>query len=243
MPIQSLQRVRTRRVLCNLAVGLFVFVSPTYSDAAPVTFRFDATITNVFEAAPFDLPIQYEIGDVIHAKMTFEPLATTTLLDSTVATVQFFKFNFDINGTAVGTSRYGLKILDNGAILDTPWAGDPVFDIFTAGSSINPDFPLPLPDTISIPGGDPFGLSLHLELIGNTATVDAGEIVLSQHQINDFSLRRTLSLGFDASGPGSMGLQATVGTFAIVPEPTSTLMFAFGLSSLLAFRRLLPHAA
>lgn len=216
-----------------IALGAFSMVI-----AAPLTFRFEAEVTNSYNNDLFSLPFDYKVGDVIHGKMSFEPVVTTTLVDDPIASIQPYALEFEIDGTVIGTSVFGLKVLDNSAILDFLGSGDPVFDILTAGSSIEPQFPSSSPDPILFPGEDPFGLSIRLELIGESTIMNAGDLLLSESQLNNFMLRRTLSLGFHAIGSGSMGLEANVGVFTLVPEPTSSTLAAASCF-LMSFSRLM----
>ncbi len=216
-----------RRSLQIFSLAVSICAWNDRAQAEPVTFRFDATITNAPLGTPFDLPLTYEVGDIIHGEFTFDPGLAMPLSDNAAAADQPFELKFDINGTVIGTSSFRIEVFDDTAFDDSTFP-EPI-DVISFGCSEASC----VPDLISLPGGDPFRVRSRMQLVGIDSILSNPEISPSPATWNSFMLERRLTLGFDDVGPGSMGLDALIGTVIQVPEPLSCGSFV--LSVVVAF--------
>src|SRR5688572_4804849 len=103
-----LVRARRFQVWGCLALAVLVavlYVTSCTSHAAPVTFRFEAEITDVAAGIPFELPLSFAEGDVVHGRFSFEPQvapAGSHRLES----LQSLRFELNINGKVLGSDTY-----------------------------------------------------------------------------------------------------------------------------------------
>ncbi len=210
-----------RRTLRRYVLGFLVLlagvlcVSRAFLHAAPVTFAFDAEIINVPAGNSFDLPLTYQVGDIIHGKFTFEPGNGMQIGDDAIAGDQPFAIEFNINGIVVGSSSYRIEVFDN-TVFDDSEFPEPI-DVMTLACNE----PSCVPDLLSLPGGEPFRVRSRMQLVGSSSILSAPEISADPSTWNLFTLERRLILGFDNVGPGSMDLDAIVGPMVRVPEPSS----------------------
>ncbi len=216
------------RLVFAIGATLFFLASPPI-DAAPITFRFDAQITSTPAGAPFDLPLTYAVGDVISGRFTFDPGLGAPIADGVVGSVQPYEFVFNINGAHVASSPYSMDVHDDGAFDDSDWG---TVDFLILRSQFEPDTQPPL---ISLPGGEPFRVRVLLTLVGGPTVLAAPAIPNELTLWNSLLLYRSLNLNFDNAGSGAMGLDATIDSFTLVPEPASIMLggcaVAWGLAA------------
>jgi hypothetical protein len=211
---------RTRK-LRPYIVGILVLiagalcVSHPYLQAAPITFRFDAEIINVPVGNPFDLPLTYQVGDVIHGRFTFEPALALPIGDNAIAADQNFALEFEINGTLVSSSGFRIEVFNDTAFTDSEFPEQ--IDVMSIGCNEASC----IPNLLSLPEGEPFRVRSRMQLVGSSSILSTPEISADPATWNLFTLERRLILGFDDIGPGSMGLDAIVGPIVLVPEPSS----------------------
>jgi hypothetical protein len=203
-------------VICTLLIGL----SCSSGRGAPVKFKFDAEIRNVADGNPFNLPLTYEVGDIIFGSFIFEPNSGNIIGGNRVVASQPFAFEFDINGTVVATSGFRIEVFNDTAIDDSGFP-EPI-DVTTLGCSE----PTCIPDLVILAEGEPFRVRTRMQLIGSEDVVLAPEISSDPATWNAFELKRSLVLAFDNDGPGSMGFDAVVGSMVQVPEPISIASLA-----------------
>jgi hypothetical protein len=89
------------RLCC--ALRLFVLSGLLGTEASPllcgpVTFKFDAEIVGVPVGNPFDLPLTYQVGDIIQGTFAFEPGSGAPIGDNAIAAFQNHSLEFEING-------------------------------------------------------------------------------------------------------------------------------------------------
>jgi hypothetical protein len=205
-------------VICAASAGLCRAVQ-----AAQTTFVFDATITDVFPGEPFDLPLSYQVGDVVQGKFTFEPGSGSPIGVDAIAAVQSFPIEFNINGIIVGSSSYRIEVFDDTAFDDSEFP-EPI-DVTTLGCNE----PSCIPDLLILPEGEPFRVRSRMQLVGNGSILLSPEISADPATWNAFVLERRFNLNFDNEGLGSMGFQATANRFSLVPEPATFRLVLSGL--------------
>ena len=192
----------------------------TVADAAPVTFRFDATVTHALAANPFDLPFGYQVGGEISGKLTFEPGSGEPLGDTATAieAEQFLDLEFSIDGVEFGSSRYSIRVVNDTLIDDSGINGL----VDTMNIRCSPSAPQScMPDLISLPGGDPFSIGSRIQLTGIGSILEMPSISPDSEIWNLFAFNRSLSLSFRDQSNGSISLFATIGAFEPVPEPAT----------------------
>jgi hypothetical protein len=190
------------------------------SRAAPVTLRFDATITHALAGNAFDLPFSYEVGDAISGKLTFEPGAGIPIGDNAIEADQFLQLKFVVGGTTFGTSTYSIEVFNDTAIEDSePFLGS--VDTMIVDCSPSSSQPC-TPELITLPNSDPFSITSRLELTGDGSILDIPTVSAESEIWNSYTLRRTLAVTLDNESGGSMLIFANVGQFTAVPEPTSS---------------------
>jgi hypothetical protein len=180
--------------------------------AAPITFRFDAEITNVAAASPFDLPLSYRVGDIVQGRFTFDPERGSPLGDNALVAPRPYEFRININGIVAGSIAHEIRVFDNTPI--SHFEFDPV-DTISVGCSE----PTCTPNFINLGHGEPFRVRSRLSLIGSESIHDSPTLSAIPNIWNAFLFGRHLDVNFDNEGIGSMGFAARVGAFSLVPEP------------------------
>jgi hypothetical protein len=193
----------------------------TEAHAVPTTFRFDATVTGVFPAGSFDSPVEFEVGDLIHGKLTFDPSLGAPYGDNAFDSNQGFPLEFDFNGSVVRTLQYRIRAINDSPILDSSTLPDVADDIVLRCS---PSSLACMPNVISLPGADPFRMTVRMTLLGESSIFESAHVSGDVATWNAFSLERSLRVTFDNLVGGGVLLTATVGDFAAVPESTSLAM-------------------
>jgi hypothetical protein len=194
--------------------------------AAPIALRFEATISKIANGSPFNVPLIYQIGDEIEGAFFFDPEIFSPIGDNAAGSLQSNSIHFEIGGQTIGTSSYLAQISDDVGVSHSPYSED-VVDLvrFSAGIHSLPGLPSPVPDVISLPGGDPFRLRFLLSLYGAKSSLDSAELdsVGLLAMLNSLAFERSLTINFNALGTGSVGFDATLSQFVIVPEPGSAI--------------------
>jgi hypothetical protein len=216
------------RVMSWTAVICSAVVNCATLHAEPVTFRFDAEIVNVPIGNPFDLPLTYQVGDIIQGKFTFEPTSAKPIDNNAVAANQAFALEFNINGSVVGSSSFRIEVFNDTAFDDSNFPAP--IDVITLGCNE----PSCIPGLISLPGGEPFRVRSRSQFVGSSSILDMPEFSDDPTTWNAFLLERRLFLGFDDVGLGSMGLDAIVGQMFLVPEPSSSTLIIAGIVAVVA---------
>jgi hypothetical protein len=225
--------LRARELKPPLVLAIFValtgthFLLCTLVQSAPVTFRFNATVTDAPAANPFDLPFDYDPGDVIFGQLTFDPASAAPTAENAVGADQFLGLRFTIDDTEFGTSTYNIRVINDTAFDDSDLEGP----LDTMAIRCSPSDPQPCtPALIAIPGEDAFSITSRLDLVGDGSILNAATLSPESEIWNSFTLQRTLSLTFDNEAGGSMLLRANVGQFTALPETRSSLMMIFILT-------------
>lgn len=182
--------------------------------AAPITLIFDAEITNVPTGSPFDLGINYQVGDIIQGRLVLEPGVGNPINDVGVGADQDFAFDLIVNGTALNTVGYEIVAFNDSTNFDSE--NGQLLD----GLTVSCREVSCVPNLVTLPQGEPFRVRFDMQLVGNSSIWSVPEITGDTNVWNAFSVRRFMHVGFDNVGPGSMGFDAVVRQFTLVPEPS-----------------------
>jgi hypothetical protein len=195
--------------------------------AAPITFRFEAEIgtpstgnpTNV----PFDLPFELNEGDTILGTLTIEPFDAPPTVYSTL-TFQTLNVSWVIDEFQFASSNFRVAVQDDLIVSDG--IGGPYDELVIDCSPIAGTQATCSPNTLGPSSDVLWGFALGLA--GPASTNSGADIPYNVQTWNAFDLGRGLSMSFrESDGPGFVFVNATVGAFAIVPEP-SCAAFAVG---------------
>jgi len=223
------------------AAAVLVFSACATSEAAPVTFAFEAMVDSVSTGASFNSEIDLEEGDVITGQFTFEP--NTGDGSPSLVVDQPYNFTVNINGVDISTADYEAIVRDDaGVIVDCVDLSCPsILDILELeGSSLSVANNTMLMNLDSESSGfrmrllasaDPNifeGSFENLVPIPLEVVLDAAEIPADVEIWNSFSGRSLQVWLVDDQG-GAFSLNATVGQFTVVPEPTSGSLVFLGL--------------
>jgi hypothetical protein len=216
--------IENRSIFGRFAMLALLYSANSPSTVTAATLRFDARITSTPAGIPFDLPLAFQVGDVIHGHVTFEPGPGTPIADRARESIQEVGYTFDINGDVVTSSWYRLQVFDDTAYEDSDWG---IVDTTTLQSLFPPD---PQPQVIALPGqGDPFRVRVLISLVGESNSLPELAITADAAVWNSLTLERVLNLNFNNPLGGAMGLRAEIGSFIPIPEPR-----ALGLGCLVA---------
>ncbi len=206
--------------------------------AAPVTFAFEASVGSISPGASFDSDIILAVGDVITGQFTFEPNAGDG--NSSFEVNQPYAFSLEINGVELSTAAYRATSRDDAVILvDCIDLSCPsVLDILELdGNGLSASNGTVLPNLASESSGfrlslvasaDPNILDGNFDPIPLIVVLDAATIPADVGIWNQF-LGRSLQVWLGDSQGGTFSLNATVGQFTVVPEPSSVSLVSFGI--------------
>lgn len=197
--------------------------------AAPITFTFEATINSVYVGIPFNLGIDYQVGDVVAGKFAFDPLEGDG--STAVRVLQPHDFLLNVNGAVFATPSFEIESV-NDALLIAEYSPASVVDILAAGgaglSAANPaDFP-----NLSLTQS-----SFLMRLDGPESALPIASVPANASDWNSFNLSRQMIVSFRDGNGGAIGFQATVGDFVVLPEPSSLLGSLLGILILLTHHR------
>jgi hypothetical protein len=162
--------------------------------------------------SPFDLPFEFQVGDTISGKFTFEPGPGVEINDVAVVAEQPLPFEFNIDGVRLPTSGYRIVAFDDSFAYDSegpPYDGL-ALDCWEASCT---------PDTVTIPGSEPFKVRWEMRLTGSSSVWSTPQIFGDINLWNALTDERRIHVNFDNAGPGSVGLDAVVSSMVQVPEP------------------------
>jgi hypothetical protein len=220
---------------CLARVGLafsFALLGLMELRAAPVTLRFEATINTVFPGIPFDSGVDFAVGELVSEEFTFDP-SPGSAAEISYSAAQPYIATLHIDGMAFRTppSAGDLELLSSNNSFVTDYPPASVIDSITLGSSIGPQ------NADHLPNVSPATSSIRLSLRGDASILGAASHPAEVSIWNLFEFERQLMVGIRSQTSGVMGFQATVGQFAQVPEPPTSLM-GFALLAAAAIRML-----
>ncbi|MCC7476514.1 MAG: hypothetical protein IT425_14070 [Pirellulales bacterium] len=200
---------------CVLSVFFLTFVYDPPSNivrAAPVKYQFSATITQVQgDATALNLPFALHVGQQVNGCYSFatEQAMLDVFLHHELGVLG--QVSLAIDGTEMPAAA-NLGLLNSVAILDPPITG-PTDSISLGYLSPTNVFP-------GWPGSVAGQLWTHdLVLVGADGTITAPEQLLDASTWNQLTMLRRLDIQFGF--PNTVMVQAMVGDFIAVPEPTS----------------------
>jgi hypothetical protein len=194
--------------------------------AAPVTFAFDAEITNIYvsPSASFDLPFEVDVGDTIHGRFTFEPAPLGRMGR------QDLGLQFEIGGVQLQSPTYDLSI----ALRQYPPLGfEPFepFDLISVSCSILSNYAQCEPGTV--PGASHINWRTLMTMAAAPPILSSHDLIGDVELWNSFQAR-SVDLNFTSSGLGGglVSVSAEVGRMFIVPEPLGSNSLFCGMIAL-----------
>lgn len=206
----------TNCALLTISIVAGFCVSNAVVEAQPVTYKFDAAITSVASGVPFDSGITFAVGDMISGRFTFEP--NTGVGGMNLDTVQPYAFVLEVDGTNLFSPTFEIRAVNNGSLDDVPGVSEIDSLVVGAGglSSMNPAV-----------GINPATSGFRMTLFGPATAFGGASIPGDIDVWNSFDIWRDISVTFRNANGGAVGFQATVGSFQLVPEPTTLFYISF----------------
>lgn len=212
-----------RHTLCSLVLLCFLGTCVA-SHAAPVTFAFEAEITEITPSADvgFTLPSEFALGESLDGLVTFEPP---------------FTFGQDTENASLSISIGGISLDASGLTFETEKVG------FTTGNSTVIENRVLLMSESSSTGIFTLPASLEVSqlallIVGDSSTVNPlVDRIEDAAVLNRFEERRLLIDIQSESAVGDYRITAKVGPAMIIPEPASLTSASIALASVLLSRR------
>lgn len=194
------------------------------ASAGLVTFGFNAEITTVFLGSPFDLPVNFAVGDTVSGRITFESGSGLPTSENGRVSEQGLDLELGIDDIKFNSSSFTIQLVDDAPpSKEHPLPGPG--DLIVLGcSSLN--FGDCDPFATDLGKGEPFRLRPNITLIGDAAALDGAFLPGDPAIWNRLTDSRRLLVGFDNYGVGSIGFQAQVGDFSVIPEASSLRLAA-----------------
>jgi len=186
----------------------------------PCPFRFDAEVTRVINSpnSP-ELRIAFEVGQVLSGRYYLGGNAQSQFrADRIVIEIGNELLTYDINFASAGIGVLG----DGGPSV-------------TIAQSISLNYLSPT-DVFPGWGGSAFEMDsdAFITLVGSSQTLTEGGIIPDISDWNDFSLSRQLNLTL--GHPESISIEATIGDFVLVPEPSANQLVLLAALAVLTLR-------
>jgi hypothetical protein len=213
--------LRTVFTTCVCSISLLASFESLETQAAPVTFRFDAQIVSVALGGPFDLPFEFRVGDTISGKFSFQPGPGIPINNIAVVAEQPFAAEFNIDGANIMTTDFQIIAFDNSVVEEDSGGSNGPFD----GISLGCREASCIPDLVTLPNSDPFKVRWEIRLAGSSSVWSLPEITGDPDIWNQFTDERRIIVGFDDLGPGSVAFYAVINSFVSIPEPTLAGVF------------------
>lgn len=206
------------RVSVVLLIGLLT-MGAKHGYAEPVTFRYEAEIFSILNADTFDPGLSISVGDIISGRFTYAPDPGVDNILS-ITRQQTHKFTIEIDGTPLRSPSFELQAVNNTVVTHLPPTN--TADVMSlVGFGFAPLAPgkLPTLDTASS--------SFSVSLLGPIETVPRPSFPTEVDVLNNFTYRRSLSIGLDGVGlnGAGIGINAQIGMFVAVPEPSTAFLF------------------
>jgi len=227
-------RICGRRVLrvqgllfCGAVVLAILLGWCSLLPAAPVTFRFDAEISEVQgDVVALNLPFPLEVGLSFTGQYEFQSEQHLLNLVAGLPTNEALVRLFIGNSELLAATNFG--ILNDGGPKDINGPPTvPSSSISLGYFSLTDVFP---PDL----GGRRGVAGVGLTLVGPLGVLSVPEDILSVAVWNELTILRQLGLNFDRLG--TVSARATIGNFVEVPEPSSMQLFAAILMGIGCYR-------
>jgi hypothetical protein len=206
--------------------------SQSVANAASIAFSAQAQITSIvsgFGADPV-LPVNLSVGDTITATFAFDDAAPGVFDPSTFWTnyQEEHAFRFMLNGVALESPSYLLQFLDNSPYEDPTDYGD----VGPHGPSDGLEI-----QVVQSPGAPVSFWQAFIALAGESHILNSNEVTEDVAVWNKFTYR-LLTFGFSNSGGNKFTfVQANLGIFKVVPEPSTAALLVIGCVVALVVRR------
>ncbi len=197
----------------------FLLSAQTTLQAAPMTFGFEAEVGLL---PPFNadvgLPFTLEEGSVINGLITIDPDRSDPPFGNSSKSLQPFAIELMFNGFSFGTDEFEATAINDSVILDGPNAGGADFIVIrcSSGSSV-----VCSPAPLEFPGSPPLFFSLDMQLSGSTSLLQEPQLPNGIDVWNGFAIERSVRFSFATTSGNGAVFDATVASFAVVPEPSS----------------------
>jgi hypothetical protein len=212
------------RRLRPYVVGVFVLlvgvlcVSRAFVQAAPITFRFDATIGPPRQGTfPIELPFSFAEGDHISGSFTFEPFDAPSDAFQTVNS-QNSTFKLQIGSVVLSNFHYSIQADNNLVSDDGPIPEDRL--LLQCLGTGNQCLASP------IDGADHVAWSFGWTLNGGSGILDGPDIPASIETWNQLLPSSILVSFHDNTTGRGTGFQATIDALHVVSEPTTAAILA-----------------
>jgi hypothetical protein len=205
-----------RLLLILLGLGLAFCLSSVIVQAEPVTFRFEAEVTDIDVLFPADLPFAVKVGDRIRGQFSFEPTDVPTDTPST-NTIQNFGVSFELESTELASNDYFLRVRNDNPVVDAPELTTDDIWLGCASSGAESCHPNILQAT------DNLIWWFSLPLVGDGAVLDGADIPGDPNVWQHFA-PGYLALTFqEVDFADVLRITARIDKFSAVPEPTSAV--------------------
>jgi len=222
---------------CGAVAALILLGWSSVLQAAPVTFAFKASVDSISSGASFDSEIDLTVGDEITGRFTFDPNAGDG--NSPFEVIQPYAFSVVFNGVKLSSAAYETTSRDD-VHLDVDCS-----DLACPGFATSDSLSLKGSNLMEVGNlilsnldADSSGFQMQLEewfghpFWGGMNILDSANIPADIGTWNQFS-GRSLKVWLGDGQGGSLSMNATVGQFTVVPEPSSgTLIFLIVISGL-----------
>jgi hypothetical protein len=218
--------------LCTaICLAAIVQSSDDIAQAAPITFRFDASVGSprqgAIDTVPRDWNISLQEGDAISGTFTFEPFDAHSNTPSTIS-VQPFDFSIHIKTRVLTTLEYGIEVLDNRRLEDAPQP----YDNVNVGCSFLGGGVECMPRKVS--ASEPIEWSFGFALFGEPTVFEGADIPSDSSTWQELVSDNSMLVSFKHPLSGwSYGFLAAIESFQLVPEPAGHGLFA--LASIIFF--------
>jgi hypothetical protein len=205
--------------------------------AEPITIELTATIDGPYtynsNHVPFDPPFDFQEGDIITGRIRFEPVDASAEGWRTFK-VETLGAHFQIGDQQMFTSDFSIEVLNDASADDGP--DEPYDEIRLQCGPYNGNNPKCSPNTL--PGAENVLWSFSVGVSGPTSVLDGPDIPSDPAAWNALANWRSLWMSFrPRTGAGMSVLTATIGSFVVVPEPTTLSIALIGIGGAALIRR------
>jgi hypothetical protein len=204
-----------RRRLPAIAAALMSFYFSSCAFGAPLVLKFEADVTDVQLLYPHSLPFEVQVGDILRGALLFDPVDVSADVRYTTA-FPAYRFDVSVNSVILSTGDYSLTVRDDLPLLDSPGYTDDIL-IVASGAGFNLSDP-------HLPPSTDIDWRVTLHLVGDGSILEGADVPQAADIWNGFA-PTYLSLAFEIPGVADvLRVNATVRSFAVVPEPSGAAL-------------------
>jgi hypothetical protein len=209
-----------RRWLGVFVMIVFASTCCTFTMAAPLTFRFEATVEDILVGNPYESGVAFHQGDIVTGEFTFQPNQGNG--DTRFTVVQPYRFLLDINGDKLFAPTFEITADDDDFIFDFDEA-TVVDQLELRGAYLQPLNPS---SGVNIaPSQSSFRVELWAGVFLPQQVVEVLEPANIPADVgvwNELDIRRNLHVILRNGEGGVVSFSATIGPISQVPEPAWT---------------------